>query len=101
MNAFDNIKAIAAERGMTIKSLAEKAGIGENSIYRWKRTNPSTKSLDKVAKVLNVSTAELISDNSDKDIELQAIQRKAKELSVEDKRRLLQLIELTFGKNNK
>lgn len=98
MNAFDNIKAIAAERGMTIKSLAEKAGIGENSIYRWKRANPSTKSLDKVAKVLNVSTAELISDNSDEDIELQAIQRKAKELSAEDKRRLLQLIELTFGK---
>lgn len=99
MNAFDNIKAIAAERGMTIKSLAEKAGIGENSIYRWKRINPSTKSLDKVAKVLNVSTAELISDNSDEDIEFQAIQRKAKELSVEDKRRLLQLIELVFEKN--
>lgn len=99
MNAFDNIKAIAAERGMTIKSLAEKAGISENSIYRWKRTNPSTKSLDKVAKVLNVSTAELISDNSDEDIELQAIQRKAKELSAEDKRRLLQLIELVFEKN--
>lgn len=100
MNVFDNIKAIAAERGMTIKSLAEKAGTGENSIYRWKRTNPSTKSLDKVARVLNVSTAELISDNSDEDIEFQVIQRKAKELSVEDKKRLLRLIELVFEKNN-
>lgn len=99
MSVFDNVKTIATERGMTIKSLAEKAGIGENSIYRWKRTNPSTKSLDKVARVLNVSTAELISDNSDEDIEFQAIQRKAKELSVEDKRRLLQLIELVFEKN--
>lgn len=68
-------------------------------VYRWKRANPSTKSLDKVARVLNVSTAELISDNSDEDIELQAIQRKAKELSVEDKRKLLQLIELVFEKN--
>lgn len=37
MNTFDNIKVLAAEQGITIKRLAEKAGIGENSIYRWKK----------------------------------------------------------------
>ena len=77
MNTFDNIKALAAEQGITIKRLAEKAGIGENSIYRWKKTNPSTKSLEKVAKVLNVEVSDLLAKD-DKTLELQAIQRKAK-----------------------
>lgn len=95
MNTFDNIKTIAAERGMTIKRLAEKAGIGENSIYRWKRTNPSTKSLEKVAKVLNVEVSDLLAKD-DKTLELQAIQRKAKKLSSDDRKKLLQLIDLTF-----
>lgn len=98
MNTFDNIKTIAAERGMTIKRLAEKAGIGENSIYRWKRTNPSTKSLEKVAKVLNVEVSDLLVKES-QDLELQAIQRKAKNLSSDERKRLLQLIDITFNLN--
>lgn len=95
MNTFDNIKALAAEQGITIKRLAEKAGIGENSIYRWKKTNPSTKSLEKVAKVLNVEVSDLLAKD-DKALELQAIQRKAKKLSSDDRKKLLQLIDLTF-----
>ncbi|WP_270382951.1 helix-turn-helix domain-containing protein [Ligilactobacillus salivarius] len=95
MNTFDNIKALAAEQGITIKRLAEKAGIGENSIYRWKKTNPSTKSLEKVAKVLNVEVSDLLAKD-DKTLELQAIQRKAKKLSSDDRKKLLQLIDLTF-----
>ncbi|MFR0570451.1 helix-turn-helix domain-containing protein [Ligilactobacillus salivarius] len=98
MNTFDNIKTIAAERGMTIKRLAEKAGIGENSIYRWKRTNPSTKSLEKVAKVLDVEVSDLLVKES-QDLELQAIQRKAKNLSSDERKRLLQLIDITFNLN--
>lgn len=95
MNTFDNIKALTAEQGITIKRLAEKAGIGENSIYRWKKTNPSTKSLEKVAKVLNVEVSDLLAKD-DKTLELQAIQRKAKKLSSDDRKKLLQLIDLTF-----
>lgn len=95
MNTFDNIKVLAAEQGITIKRLAEKAGIGENSIYRWKKTNPSTKSLEKVAKVLNVEVSDLLAKD-DKTLELQAIQRKAKKLSSDDRKKLLQLIDLTF-----
>lgn len=98
MNTFDNIKALAAEQGITIKRLAEKAGIGENSIYRWKKTNPSTKSLEKVAKVLNVEVSDLLAKD-DKTLELQAIQRKAKKLSSDERKRLLQLIDITFNLN--
>ena len=97
MNVFENIKAIAAEKGLTVKHIAEKAGIGENTIYRWKTTKPSTKSLEKVANVLGVQVADLLITKKD-DADLQAIQRKAKELSPEDKKRLLKLIEITFQK---
>lgn len=97
MNIFENIKVIAADRGWTVKKVAEKAGIGEATIYRWKATKPSTKSLEKVANVLGVQVADLLSTKKD-DADLQAIQRKAKELSPEDKKRLLKLIEITFQK---
>lgn len=95
MSIFDNIKKIAADRGMTIKRVAEKAEIGENSIYRWKKQKPSTKSLEKVANVLNVEVSDLLAKEN-KDLELQAIQRKAKELSSDERKKLLQLIDLTF-----
>lgn len=97
MSIFENIKVIATDRGWTVKKVAEKAGIGEATIYRWKTTNPSTKSLEKVANVLGVQVADLLSTKKD-DADLQAIQRKAKELSPEDKKRLLKLIEITFQK---
>lgn len=62
MNVYKNIKAIAEKQGMTIKDVAYKAGIGENSIYRWKVTQPSITSLRKVANVLNVSVNDLIQE---------------------------------------
>lgn len=60
-----------------------------------KKTNPSTKSLEKVAKVLNVEVSDLLAKD-DKTLELQTIQRKAKKLSSDDRKKLLQLIDLTF-----
>lgn len=60
MSIFENIKVIATDRGWTVKKVAEKAGIGEATIYRWKNTNPSTKSLEKVAKVLGVQVTDLL-----------------------------------------
>lgn len=60
MSIFENIKVIATDRGWTVKKVAEKAGIGEATIYRWKTTNPSTKSLEKVAKVLGVQVTDLL-----------------------------------------
>lgn len=60
MGIYENIKEIAKEHGMSIKDVAEKAGIGENSIYRWQNTSASTASLNKVAKALHVHVEDLI-----------------------------------------
>lgn len=63
-NLVDRVKELAARQGFSsIRQVAIKAGIGENSIYRWNTSKPSTRTLDKVAKVLGVTTAELVSDS--------------------------------------
>lgn len=70
MTTVERIKKLAKERGLTLQQVAEKAGIGVNSIYRWNKVTPSSNSLEKVAKVLNVTPDYLRgynSDSSDKD----------------------------------
>ena len=60
MNVYSRIYNSAKEHGMSIKELARKAKIGENSIYRWKTIKPSIQSLTKVARQLHVSTDYLL-----------------------------------------
>ncbi|WP_294891711.1 helix-turn-helix domain-containing protein [uncultured Lactobacillus sp.] len=60
MNVYSRIYNSAKEQGMSIKELARKAKIGENSIYRWKTIKPSIQSLTKVARQLHVSTDYLL-----------------------------------------
>ena len=60
MNVYSRIYNSAKEHGMSIKELARKAQIGENSIYRWKTIKPSIQSLTKVARQLHVSTDYLL-----------------------------------------
>lgn len=57
----DRIKSTAKDKyGWNLKTTAQKAGIGINSIYRWKTQAPTSKSLQKVADVLNVSVDYLL-----------------------------------------
>lgn len=97
MTVFDNIKKISAQRGFTIKSVATKAGIGENSIYRWKKIAPSTASLSKVATVLNVSINDLLDDSTDESETFKLIQRKAKNLSDDNQKKLLAMMDAVFN----
>ena len=48
------IKKLAKLNGLTVKELAARAGVGETSIYRWDKNEPSIRSLKKVAAVLEV-----------------------------------------------
>lgn len=65
MDTVDRIKELAKKRGWSLQKVAEKAGIGINSIYRWNSKTPSTQSLTKVAKVLDVSTDYLLNGNAE------------------------------------
>jgi transcriptional regulator with XRE-family HTH domain len=66
MDTIDRIKELAKKRGWSLQKVAEEAGIGINSIYRWNSKTPSTQSLNKVAKVLGVSADYLLGETSKK-----------------------------------
>lgn len=52
---YDNIKAIADKKGLSIAEIEKRAQIGNGIIGKWKESTPNVDSLVKVAKVLNVS----------------------------------------------
>lgn len=55
MTTYERIKEASKRRGMSLQTLAEKAGLGINSIYKWKTSTPKADALVKVAEVLDVS----------------------------------------------
>lgn len=60
MTIYERTELTARHRGLTMPEVERKAGLGEKSIYSWKRSNPKSDNLAKVAKVLNVSTDYLL-----------------------------------------
>ncbi|MBJ7633155.1 helix-turn-helix transcriptional regulator [Weissella confusa] len=65
MTLFERTKETASNRGLSIQQVAKKAGLGINSIYRWKERNPTTSNIKAVADVLGVSVDYLLG-NTDK-----------------------------------
>lgn len=64
MTTVERIKELAGKRGLSLQRVAENAGIGINSIYRWNTKVPSTQSLQKVAKALG-TTVDYLLGNTD------------------------------------
>lgn len=60
MTVFERIKKLSKDRGWSLQTVASKAGLGTNSIYKWKSQTPKLDKLDKVANVLNVSVDYLL-----------------------------------------
>lgn len=60
MTLYERTINLSKQRGYSLKNLAIKAGLAENSIYDWKKSTPKADNLQKVADVLNVSTDYLL-----------------------------------------
>ena len=60
MTTFERIKELAKKQHLTLSKVNDMAGIGKNSIYRWKNQTPTSDNLQKVAKVLHTSTDYLL-----------------------------------------
>lgn len=58
--AFDKIKELADKQGISINILEEKLGYGTNTLYRLKRSNPSSKVLKEIADYFDVSADYLL-----------------------------------------
>ncbi|WHQ78957.1 helix-turn-helix transcriptional regulator [Latilactobacillus curvatus] len=85
MTLVDRIKKVARDKkGWNLKTTAQEAGIGINSIYRWKEQSPTTESLSKVANVLGVSTDYLLGKTDNP-----SVSNKPKEVDIEDENVLM------------
>jgi len=57
---YETVKAIAEKRGISLKQLEVKAGIGNGTIGKWREANPSVDTLKKVADALGVTVSTLV-----------------------------------------
>ena len=57
---YENVKELCDKKNISIRSLETKAGIGNGTIGRWKKSKPNLETLQKVADELGVTTSRLI-----------------------------------------
>lgn len=57
---YDNVKAAADKKKMTLSAVEREAQLAKGTISKWKTVSPNLKSLTAVANVLNVSVSRLI-----------------------------------------
>jgi transcriptional regulator with XRE-family HTH domain len=55
MTAFDRLKLLCDEQGISVNMLEEKIGLGKNTLYSWKKKVPTGTNLEKVADYFDVS----------------------------------------------
>lgn len=60
MTPYERAKETAKKQGISLQTVATRAGMGINSIYRWKDTTPASDKLQAVADVLHVSVDYLL-----------------------------------------
>ncbi len=69
MNAFERLKKLCDEQGISVNTLEERIEIGRNSLYSWKNNIPKGTNLIKVADYFNVSTDYLLGRTEEKEIQ--------------------------------
>lgn len=60
MKPYERAKEVARKQGLSLQTVATQAGMGINSIYRWKNTTPQSDKVKAVADVLHVSVDYLL-----------------------------------------
>ncbi|NRO50423.1 helix-turn-helix domain-containing protein [Lactobacillus helveticus] len=55
MIELERVKKLAKKYKLTLREVNDKAGLGTNSIYNWKKKRPGGDALEAVANVLNTS----------------------------------------------
>lgn len=60
MTAFERLKKLCDEQGISVNTLEERIGLGKNTLYSWKKKIPTGSNLTKVADFFDVSTDYLL-----------------------------------------
>lgn len=67
MRTFERINELAKKRGIGLRTLASKAGLGETTIYGWKNRTPDSSKLEAVARALGVSVDYLLGKDDEEE----------------------------------
>ena len=62
---LDKVKAVAKNKGMTLKEIAARSGIKYDTLLSWNEHVPGAMAVWKVSKVLDVSVGELLDELKD------------------------------------
>lgn len=115
MTLFDRIKYLAKKQGKSINDIEREMGYSQNTLYRLKTTNPSSKKLQEIADHFQVSTDYLLGRTDNPNIGVAPEERKltveealasvmssdGKPLTDNDRRILTELIEAYIEKKYK
>ncbi|EDS78059.1 HTH-type transcriptional regulator SinR [Clostridium botulinum C str. Eklund] len=96
----DNIKAFRKEKGMSLNKLAKSAGMSPSylsDLENNKSVNPSMEKLNKLAEILEVRIEDFYKEDSDEidklEEEMKLLYSKIKNLSKNDRKKILDIIE--------
>lgn len=97
MGIVDRIKMLAESKGMTVADVGEALGMGRTGIYRWNKSSPSVDKLQKVADYFDVSLDFLLGrEKENEDRTIMQINRKAMEMTPEQREKALRIWEAAF-----
>ncbi|MEK4148963.1 helix-turn-helix transcriptional regulator [Robertmurraya sp. FSL W8-0741] len=105
MTTFTRIKKLCNERKISINELENALGYSKNTLYRLKTQTPGADKLQKIADYFNTSTDYLLGrtnnphlDNDDEitDDDFRKIERFARNLTPNNRKKALRILEATF-----
>lgn len=105
MTAFDILKKLCDEQGISVNTLEERIELSKNTLYSWKKNTPKGSNLVKVADFFEVSTDYLLgrtdkryldlNDNTKSDID-NKLQQMLSSLKPEEKEFLIAALDNTI-----
>lgn len=103
MNFYEQLQKLAKENKKSFNQIESELGYSRNTLYSYKKKKPNADRIREIAEYFNVSSDSLIGvETNDKQTpEFSVIQRRAKELTPEQQRELIELMERAFNKLDK
>lgn len=74
MIAFDRLKKLCEQQGISINTLEERIELGKNTLYAWKKKVPGGTNLQKVADYFNVSTDYLLGRTDNPNVDTDTVE---------------------------
>ena len=100
MSFYERLQSLAKENNKSFSQIEKDLGYSKNSLYHYKTKMPTANNITRLSDYFNVSTDYLL-EKEPQNPEFSVIQRRAKKLTPEQQRELINLMERAFDKLDK